>query len=71
VFDVSWESNVRVVILLIDHGHLRPDGKLHIVVRALQPYEVLSMQDPIPAAAAMQSDRIAVRVVSQPIVHRF
>lgn len=26
----------RVVVLLIDHVHLRPGGELHVVVRALQ-----------------------------------
>jgi len=29
--------NIRVVVLLVDHVHLRPGGELHIVVRALQP----------------------------------
>ena len=36
-------EDVRVVILLIDHLNLRPICELHIVVRALQPYNRLSM----------------------------
>lgn len=32
-------SNSRVVVLLIDHVDLRPSSEVHIVVRALQPYD--------------------------------
>lgn len=31
-------TNIRVVVFLIDHVHLRPGRMEHIVVRALQPY---------------------------------
>lgn len=36
----------RVVVFLVDHVDLRPCCKFHVIVRALQPYEMLSMHDP-------------------------
>lgn len=36
------EIYARVVVLLIDHVHLRPGGELHVVVRALQACIILN-----------------------------
>lgn len=44
----------RVVVFLVDHGDLRPCRELHIVVRALQPYdktECLVCMIPFPGCA--------------------
>lgn len=73
-------SNARVVVLLVDHVHLRPGGELHVVVRALQActYSISRVHTSLVASGEWedatllsQQNRNPERVVALGFEHTF